>query len=124
MTLIELFWFIYFVGGGAFAGWRLGGWLGALLGAPAGLLLLYAIARVVDWENSQTPICACGGTWEELPYEWEGDNLLHRCTLCGRRYKMLRNVYWRELTPKGESVLRTRRHFLGKWRMVKPTEDL
>lgn len=118
MTLIELFWFVFFVGGGGFAGFRLGGFLGALVGAPAGLLLSYAITRAADWEDSQTPVCVCGAAWEELRDEWEGSNLLHRCTVCGRRYEM-RHPVWLELTPEGESVPRMRRSFLGKWRPVR-----
>jgi hypothetical protein len=43
MNLIDLFWALFSIGGGAFAGLRLGGWLGALLGAVAGYLLLVAI---------------------------------------------------------------------------------
>ncbi len=124
MNLIDLSLFAFFVGGGAFAGLRMGGCVGALIGAVAGYLLLAAIGNAVAWENSQTPTCTCGATWEELPYEWEGDKLLHRCTVCGRRYEMLRGSVWRELTPEGEHVLRMRRHFLGKWRPVAPTEDL
>lgn len=118
MNLIDLFWILFFIGGGAFAGLRLGGWLGALLGAVTGYLLLVAIRNAVARENSQTPVCACGGTWEQFHHERESDHFLYRCTVCGRRYEMLRGSIWRELTPEGEYVLRMRRHFLGKWRAV------
>ena len=118
MNLIDLFWILFFIGGGAFAGLRLGGWLGALLGAVAGYLLLVAIQNAVAWENSKTPACVCGGTWEQFRDEQEGDHFLRRCMVCGRRYEMLRGSVWRELTPEGEYVLRMRRHFLGKLRSV------
>lgn len=120
MNLIDLSLFAFFVGGGAFAGLRLGGWLGALLGAVVGYLLLTAIGNAVAWENSQNPGCACGATWEEFRFDKEGDDLLYRCTVCGRRYEIRRGSVWRELTPEGKYVLRMRRHFLGKWRPVRP----
>jgi hypothetical protein len=122
VTLIELFVFMFFVGGGAWAGAGVASliapgdrWIGPIVGAAAGGGLLALISLLVSRAH---PPCRCGLRREsdftfvqDVRWGW-----VERCA-CGLLYRMDRRHWWFELRPElGEPKLYLRCDFWGRWR--------
>ena len=119
MTLIELFLLLVFIGGGAFFGGNLVGWLGVPLGAGLGFALLLALSWWAR-EGYPWPGCRCGASGREAfqLVEHSQHYMVHRCRRCGLLYLMQRTRRWDEVLPKGSLRPYMRRGFLGSWKVV------
>jgi hypothetical protein len=117
MNAFDLFWFLYFVGGGAVAGWRLAGIAGGAVGGGLGCCLLYLIARLNSYQSSRMPNCECGAPWETLALEKHASlDYVYRCTTCCRAYDIQSGARWYLVIGTDELVLIARRTFWGNWR--------
>jgi hypothetical protein len=117
MSVIELFWFLYFEGGGAVAGWRLAGVAGGVVGGGLGCCFLYLMARLSSYESSRMPGCECGAPWATLVFEKHASlGHVHRCATCSRTYDIQSGTRWYLMTGTDELVLIARRTFWGNWR--------
>jgi hypothetical protein len=60
VTLIELLWFTFWLGGGIAVGYRVGHAPGAVLGFLVGFGAMWLAWRVIDPRPNDWPACACG----------------------------------------------------------------
>ena len=120
MNLIDLFWLVLFVGGGAAIGNSASGFFGAIAGGIIGYLLLYALASLNSWCLRQTPPCKCGSkdfenfTLEENE-EW---GYLHKCYLCNSTYIMRKGNTWDEISRNNQRIPFMKKGLNQKWRIV------
>ena len=116
MNLIDLFLLVYFVGGGAVAGWRLGGVPGGAVGGATGWCLLSLVSRLASHESSKMPSCECGAPWGALVFEKHSSfEYVYRCGDCHRAYIIRAGKRWDRVTENNECVPISRRNFWGNW---------
>src|SRR5687767_5351361 len=123
MTLIELLWFMFWIGGGALAGSGItslfapeysvgGGVVGALLGVGA----IFTIGHLGSRFGRKHPPCRCGkDEGQDFKHvrdpEWE---FVTQCS-CGRRFLMRKGWLWFEILPEARAMLYLQRDFWGHW---------
>lgn len=123
MTLIELLWFLFWIGGGALAGSQVtslfapdysvaGGVTGALLGAGA----ILAIGQVGSRMDRKHAPCRCGkDEWRDFKAVVDPDwQFVAQCA-CGLRYVMRNGWLWFEIAPDNRARLYMQRDFWGHW---------
>jgi hypothetical protein len=119
MNLIDLFWFLFFVGGGAIAGWRLAGAAGGAVGGGLGWCLIYLVARLNSYQSSKMPGCECGAPWKTLALEKHPSfDYVYRCVACSRAYDIQSGKRWYRVTGTDERVPIARRTFWGNWQSL------
>jgi hypothetical protein len=124
MTLIELLWFLFWIGGGAVASSRItslfapqysaaGGVAGALLGIGA----VFTIGQISRRMNRKHAPCKCGkDEWREFKAVRDPDwQFVTQCA-CGLRYLMRKGWLWFEIRPDGSAIIYMQRDFWGRWR--------
>jgi hypothetical protein len=127
MNLIELLWFLFIVGGGACAGFKVAalfssnpsvrivsGIIGALVSLGTFFLLFY----FSDRESQKQPPCRSGkSSREDFKYEKDADwgYIVDKCQ-CGLRYFKRAGWLWYEILPDGNARLYMQRDFWGNWK--------
>ena len=122
MNLIDLTWFLLFLGGGVVTGSRYGGVIGACWGGMAGWGLLWLVCTLNSWELGKMPICEDGKckSWDDynfLPYEAGG---CFQCR-CGHRYLMRAGRRFLKVQPDGSTSRYMKRSFWNHWRPERVT---
>ena len=125
MTLFEILWPAFFLFGGAFAGFNLAGWPGAIVGGPLGLASFILLSYLLGREGDRTPDCLCGQPGADFSCEVDEKNGIgSRCVSCGRLFFMRHGNRWLLLEKDGTLKLVMKRRFLGGWRTTSQNSGL
>ena len=120
MNVIDLTWFLLFVGGGLVAGSQFGGVIGACCGGMAGWVLLWLVSKINSWEMSKIPACEDGRckSWDDYTLLPEAAGGCFQCR-CGHRYLMRGGQRFLKVRLDGSTERYMKRTFWGDWRADK-----
>ncbi|MCX6997818.1 MAG: hypothetical protein NTV49_12215 [Kiritimatiellaeota bacterium] len=124
MTLIELLWFMFWVGGGAVAGMKIALAIGfhtrtaGILSAVVGAVVSFTVIGVLTWLNDRInghrPPCRCGLTGEFTAERDHGFMWTDRCR-CGKRYIQRKGWLWFEVQEDNTAHLYLKQDIWGHW---------
>jgi hypothetical protein len=118
--VIDLFWLLFFTGGGAAGGYNLwcalgfpAPYIGCAVGVIVGYLVLVGIGNLNTMPETS---CVCGRDDYEFNNDAKWGNV-RRCT-CGRRYILRKGSTWSEILDNGQVKLRAKLNFFNKWKPI------
>ena len=119
-TLLQVILPFLLLGGGSVAGFSASGWIGAAIGAGAGLVVLVLIFFLILRPAKESPGCRCGQSKsEELEYKRDKNwGFVHKCAKCGRSYMLFNEMSWEEVLPDGARVPYKAKNAMGRWKDV------